>query len=141
MTTVDHLDEIYKEQKDYDLKVIDRLFQRHHTDMGQVFGKYVAMQGELGEINEELKPYWQWWRGEEVSHYSIEISDSKRERLVEEHIDLFKFLLSSLITLGVDDSKKFYDAYMAKHKIIHQRLEDAKQGKDNYLVSETKSLL
>lgn len=134
MIIMDHLREIFKEQKDYDSKVAERLNKRYPTEMGKIFGKVQAMIAELGEIHQELKPYWQWWRGEDVDIKDLQMSDEVRARLVEEHIDVFKFLLSSLITLGVEDPDRFYNEYMYKHSVIHKRLEDARNGNDHYLV-------
>lgn len=137
----DYLDAIFEEQKDFDSKIEERIDKRYPTEMGKIFGECQAMLSEILEVHQELKPYWQWWRGLEVNPNDLRISDEKRVRLIEELIDVFKFTLSSLIKLGVTNSEQFYDEYMKKHKIIHKRLEDAKKGNDNYLVSETKSLL
>lgn len=137
----DYLDKIFEEQKDFDSKIEERIDKRYPTEMGKIFGECQAMLSEILEVHQELKPYWQWWRGLEVNPNDLRISDEKRARLIEELIDVFKFTLSSLIKLGVENSEQFYDEYMKKHKVIHQRLEDAKKGNDNYLVSETKSLL
>lgn len=130
---MDTLQEIISQQRDFNYRIIDRLSRRYPTTMGKVFGNYIAMEAEIGEVNAELKPYWQWWRGLEVPYPLLEISNAKKERLIDEHMDIFKFLLSNLILLGIDTPQKFLEAYMAKHKIIHERLDKALIGEDEYL--------
>lgn len=133
---IDILEEIIAQQRDFNNRVLERLDRRYPTKMGKLFGNYVAMEAEIGEVNAELKPFWQWWRGVEIPYQHLEISNEKKERLIDEHMDIFKFLLSNLITLGVDTSAKFLEVYMAKHKVIHERLDKAIIGEDNYLISE-----
>jgi len=134
----DSLDLIIHEQKEFNKRITERLDRRYPTLMGKVFGNCEAMYDEIGEIHQELKPYWQWWRDIEVPHQHLEIGDAKQERLIDEHIDVFKFLLSNLILLGIDTPEKLYEAYMKKHKIIHERLDKAIIGEDRYLFdSET----
>lgn len=135
------LGEIIAEQKDFDSKVFQRLARRYPTQAGRLFGKAEAMEAEISEIKEELKPYWQWWRGEEKDPNSLKISEEKKARMIEEGMDLQKFLLSYFLELGIDNEEKFYSEYMKKHAIINKRLEDAKKGKDNYLVFEGRKSL
>jgi hypothetical protein len=138
---MEYLQEIIKEQKDFDSKIHERFDSLYPTEIGKTFAKCNAMISEILEIHQELKPHWQWWRGKEDDLRGLNISNEKRQRLIEEHIDTFKFLLSSIIQLGVDTEEKFYNEYMKKHAIIHKRLEDAKNGKDNWLVFEGKRSL
>jgi hypothetical protein len=120
----DFLGEIIAEQKDFDSKVFFRLQKRYPSQMGKLFGKAEAMEAEISEIKQELKPYFQWWRNKEIDHNKIILDEQQKQRLIEEAIDLQKFLLSFLIELGIDTEEKFYIEYMKKHKIIHQRLKD-----------------
>jgi len=57
-------------------------------------------------------------------HRLTEICDFDRESFLEEYVDAFNYFLSVLVMLGVDE-KEFFDAYVKKDRIIHDRL-----GKD-----------
>ena len=127
------LDYIISEQHDFNNRIRERLDRRYPTKMGKVFANTEAMIDEIGEVHQELKPYWQWWRGVEIPYQFLEISNAKKERLIDEHMDIFKFLLSNFILLGIDTPQKFLEAYMQKHKIIHERLDKALIGEDEYL--------
>lgn len=130
---VDLLHSLIVEQKDYNRRVSKRLDNRYPTLLGKIFANNLAMIAETGEIHQNLKPYWQWWRGEDAPQMLLGLSENNKAELIDEHIDVLKFLLSNLILLGVDNADKLHEEYMKKHKIIHERLNQANLGNDDYL--------
>lgn len=54
-------------------------------------------------------------------HRLTEISDFDREAFLEEYVDAFNYFLSVLVMLGVD-ADEFFEAYVKKDQIIHDRL-------------------
>lgn len=71
---------------------------------------------------EELFEAAQHLRNSKV-HRMTDVPDFDRAKFIEECVDAFKFFLELLIFVGVSDDE-FFEAYLKKDKIIHQRLED-----------------
>ncbi|MGG3958402.1 dUTPase [Bhargavaea massiliensis] len=71
----------------------------------------IAMESEIDEIRREVN--WKWWKQEK----EIDL-----ERLQEEVIDLWHFLLSLSRMVGLT-SETIFERYMQKNAINHQRQE------------------
>lgn len=71
----------------------------------------IAMESEIDEIRREVN--WKWWKQEK----EIDL-----ERLQEEVIDLWHFLLSLSRMVGLTP-EMIFEKYMTKNKINHQRQE------------------
>ena len=56
-------------------------------------------------------------------HRFTDIPDFDREEFLEEVVDAFNYFFALLIQVGVT-SDEFYDAFLKKDAIIHQRLDD-----------------
>lgn len=121
---VNDLKLIINEQKTYSYKVKDSLNRKYQTDVLKLFAMAEAMQSEVAEIKKELKPMWNWWRGEDAEKYKSDynLTEELREKLIEEGVDVWKFLNEYFFILGIDTPEKMYTAYMNKHQIINQRL-------------------
>ena len=71
----------------------------------------IAMESEIDEIRREVN--WKWWKQEK----EIDL-----ERLQEEVIDLWHFLLSLSRMVGLTP-ETIFEKYVAKNKINHKRQE------------------
>tara|TARA_Y100000996_G_scaffold343695_1_gene281337 strand:+ start:695 stop:1069 length:375 start_codon:yes stop_codon:yes gene_type:complete len=75
----------------------------------------IALRG-VEEMFEALQHLKNW-----KPHRITEVSEFNREEFIEEIVDAFNYFFSILILLDFDSSD-FYNAYVKKDKIIHERL-------------------
>lgn len=54
-------------------------------------------------------------------HRDTEVRDFDHQAFLEEYVDAFNYFLSVLVMLGID-ADEFYEAYLRKDAIIHERL-------------------
>ena len=55
-------------------------------------------------------------------HRMTEVKDFDKEEFLEETVDAFNYFFALLVMMGIT-SEEFFDAYIKKDKIIHERLE------------------
>ncbi len=118
----DYLQKIIDEQRNYHEKIDQRIRMKYPSQSERVFAYSQAILSEASEIHRELKPLWSWWRENSSTKWFYNFTDEQKEKLIEEGIDLWKFLNEYLIELGVDTSELAYWSYMKKHEIINRRL-------------------
>jgi hypothetical protein len=120
------LEDIYYEQKKYDSRVMDQFIGKYNNNYEQILAKTRCIIHETVELERELQGSWKWWKKVDTKDECCVTSDQLRAMRFEA-IDIFKFLLSLLIDLGVDDQEKFWQLYMEKHQIINERLDKIKK--------------
>ena len=89
------------------LDLSDKASQQHVRD--------VALRG-VEEMFEALQHLKNW-----KPHRDTEVTEFNRDEFLEEVVDAFNYFFSLLILVGFDENE-FYNAYVKKDKIIHQRL-------------------
>lgn len=118
------LESIIEEQKKYHELIDKRIRLKYPSQTERLWAYCQAMQSEIGEIHHELKPLWSWWRGNSANKWVYNLTVEEKEKLIEEGIDLWKFLNEFFIELGVGDPLMLYLEYMKKHTIINERLKE-----------------
>jgi hypothetical protein len=90
------------------IDVGDKACQQHVRDM--------ALRG-VEEMFEALQHLKNW-----KPHRDTEVQEFNRDEFVEEVVDAFNYFLSVLVLMGID-ADEFYDAYVKKDDIIHERVQ------------------
>ncbi len=125
MSTVnnkDKLEEIFRHREDFMKAIRDKkgAYGEWPIDIGQKKSqqliKNLAYKGveEIFEATALLK--------NAKEHRETEISEVDKDEFVEEVVDSFNYFLSILVLIGID-ANEFYEAFMKKDKIIHDRLD------------------
>lgn len=105
---VEKLEKMFNMQQALDERIIaDRNIDKSLDEW--VVAITIAMESEIDEIRREVN--WKWWKQEK----EIDL-----ERLQEEVIDLWHFLLSLSRTVGLTP-ETIFERYMQKNAINHQR--------------------
>lgn len=123
---MDYLSDIYHEQQKYDCRVRDQFESKYENNYEQILAKTRCIIHETVELERELQGSWKWWKKVDTNGSCYVTSDQLRAMRIEA-IDIFKFLLSLLIDLGIDNEEKFWQLYMEKHQIINERLDQIKK--------------
>jgi hypothetical protein len=121
------LEDIYYEQKKYDARVRDEFERKYENTYEQVLAKTRCIIHETVELERELQTSWKWWKKIDTNGECY-VTSEQLKALRHEAIDIFKFNLSLLIDLGIDDQEKFWQLYMEKHQIINERLDEIKKS-------------
>jgi hypothetical protein len=124
LAKVNLLECILEEQKKYHELIDKRVRLKYPSQTERLWAYTQAMQAEVGEIHRELKPLWSWWRENSANKWVYNLTMEEKEKLIEERIDIWKFLNEFFIELGVGDPLMLYLEYMKKHEVINQRLKD-----------------
>ena len=119
------LEDIYYEQKKYDERVRDEFESKYGTNYERILAKTRCIIHETVELERELQTSWKWWKKVDTKGECY-VTSPQLKAMRHEAIDIFKFLLSLLIDLGIDDQEKFWQLYMEKHQIINERLDKIK---------------
>ncbi|MCX8003324.1 MAG: dUTPase [Anoxybacillus mongoliensis] len=107
---VEKLEKMFNMQQDLDERIIEERNIDKTLDEW-VVAITIAMESEIDEIRREVN--WKWWKQEK----EIDL-----ERLQEEVIDLWHFLLSLSRMVGLTP-ETIFERYMQKNAINHKRQE------------------
>lgn len=125
MTVRSFLEDIYYEQKKYDQRVREEFESKYGTNYEQILAKTRCIIHETVELERELQTSWKWWKKVDTKGECY-VTSSQLKAMRHEAMDIFKFNLSLLIDLGIDDEEKLWQLYMEKHQIINERLDKIK---------------
>ena len=84
---------------------------------GQQYCRDIALRG-VEEMFEALQHLKNW-----KTHRLTDIPEFDRADFLEEVVDAFNYFFALLIAVDCDEDK-FFDAFLKKDKIIHERLEN-----------------
>ena len=87
------------------------------SKQGQQYCRDIALRG-VEEMFEALQHLKNW-----KSHRLTEVPEFDRSEFLEEVVDAFNYFFALLIAVDCDEDE-FFDAFLKKDKIIHERLKN-----------------
>ena len=116
---MDKMDEIFNLQEKLNTRIGVNMNEMNDEDRAKWILNYIrAMQQELAELTDSVP--WKWWA-------KYQEFDKQNARV--EIVDLFHFLISLAQVMGMS-ADDFYDAYLKKNKVNHNRQDSGYSSKD-----------
>ncbi len=116
------LEVLFSLQKDFQVKHGFDFWKESPEKRRDMFVRQLfAAMSELGEAGDEVN---KWWK---KGSKEPEALAEKREKVLEELVDVLHFYVGAILTLGCD-GKDVADAYLKKLSVNHERQKDKKLG-------------